>query len=203
MDSAGSDWTTATNTDLLLALQDQANDQAWSSFYARYRPVLVAFGRRLGLSDQDAQDAAQESLFAFAQAYRKGDYARGRGRLRHWLFSITSHKVRDLQRRLCRQPMTVDPQTGTGIIEAVPDDHQLSSVWEAQWHKAVLDACLKEVSRHVEPATLQAFKLLVLDGLHVDEVAAQLNMTRNAVFKAQRRVLTRLREEYERIMAEE
>jgi RNA polymerase sigma factor (sigma-70 family) len=201
--TSGSDGTAATNTDLLLALKDQSNDQAWTAFCARYRPVLIAFARHLGLSEPDAQDAAQDSLFAFANAYRQGEYDRGKGRLRAWLFSIAAHKVRDIQRRICRRPANLEGPSGTDWAEAVPDDHRMSDIWESQWHKAMLDACMDEVARHVEPATLQAFRLYVLEDREVDAVAAELNMTRNAVFKAQRRVLARLREAYERLTLDE
>lgn len=203
MDIAGGDGTVATNTDLLLALKDEANEQAWVVLCARYQPVLISFGRRLGLSEPDAQDAAQESLFAFARSYRQGQYDRSRGRLRAWLFSIASHKVRDAQRKLCRQAERRDHEGPPGIVDELPDDHHMSHTWELEWQRAILDACLEEAARHVESSTIEAFRLYVLQEKAVDEVAAQLNMTRNAVFKAQRRVLSRIREIYDRITNDE
>lgn len=203
MEAAGWDGTAATNTDLLLALRDQDNEQAWTALCARYRPVLISFARRLGLSEADAQDAAQDSLFAFARAYRQGNYDRTRGRLRAWLFTIASHKVRDLQRKLCRQPEKGQSDGVPAGLDAVADDRRLTDLWESHWQKAILDACLDEAARHVEPSTMLAFRLYVLEERPVDEVAAQLDMTRNAVFKAQRRVLARLREVYDRLTNDE
>lgn len=203
MSLADFDGTAATNTDLLLALRDQGNDRAWTLFCARYQPVLIAFARRLGLSSSDAQDAAQDSLFAFARAYRQGDYDRTRGRLRNWLLSIAAHKIRDLQRKVCRQPAALGTQEDTTWFDDIADDRQASNICEAQWHNAILDSCLDKVSRHVEPATMQAFRLYVIEDRGVDEVAAKMNMTRNAVFKAQRRVMTRLRELYEQMMSDD
>lgn len=203
MDAAGWDGTAATNTDLLLALQDQTNEQAWAALCARYRPVIISFARRLGLPEQDAQDAAQDSLFAFARAYREGHYDRTRGRLRAWLFAIASHRIRDAQRKICRRPDWNNPPEAPDVIEAVADDNQTGNPWEMHWQRAILDACLEEAARRVEPATLAAFKLHVLEELPIDEVAARLNMSRNAAFKAQRRVLMRLREIYDRITSDE
>ncbi len=203
MGAAGFDGTAATNTDLLLALRDQGNQQAWTAFSARYRPVLISFARRLGLSEPDAQDAAQDCLFAFARAYREGNYDRTRGRLRNWLFSIASHKVKDLQRRICRRPIAQGQRDDAAGIDAVPDRQPSCDPLESEWHRAILDACIEEVARHVEPTTLQVFRLHVLEERSVDDVAAELNMTRNAIFKAQRRVLTRMREVYERLMNDE
>lgn len=199
MDAAGWDATAATNTDLLLALEDQGNEQAWAGLCARFGPVLISFARRLGLSEPDAQDAAQESLFAFACAYRRGGYDRTRGRLRAWLFTITSNKVRDLQRKLCRQPARAARNEAPANLDDLADESLQQHPWRIHWQRAILDACLEEVSRKVEPSTLQAFRLLVLEELSVEEVEARLGMTRNAIFKAQRRVLARLRETYDRI----
>ena len=67
---------TITNTALLMGLQAR-DDPAWTTFYSRYQPVLVAFGKRLGLRESDAQDAAQEALLAFADGFRKGQYDLG------------------------------------------------------------------------------------------------------------------------------
>lgn len=203
MDAAGWDGTAATNTDLLLALKDQTNEQAWAALCARYRPVIISFARRLGLPEQDAQDAAQDSLFAFARAYRQGHYDRNRGRLRAWLFTIASRRIRDIQRKLCRRPDRGNGQVEDDGVEAIADDDRAGNPWEMHWQRAILDACLEEAARHVEPTTLAAFKLHVLEELPIDEVAERLNMSRNAAFKAQRRVLTRLREVYERITSDE
>ena len=74
-----------TNTSLLAGLRDRSNDACWSEFFGRYQPLLVGFGHKLGLSETDAQDAAQETLMAFVSTYREGGYDRQKGRLRTWL----------------------------------------------------------------------------------------------------------------------
>ena len=83
---------TITSTTLLDGLKDQGNAPVWSEFCTRYRPVIVAFARRLGMSEDDAQDAAQEALITFAAAYREGKYSRDKGRLRSWLLTLAKDK---------------------------------------------------------------------------------------------------------------
>ncbi len=189
---------TITNTALLMGLQDR-DDPAWSTFYSRYQPVLVAFGRRMGLRHSDAQDAAQEALIAFADSYRKGQYDRTKGRLRTWLFSIASNKVRDVQRRNGRDAVFVDVPEKTHFMGVVPGDNEMSRIWETEWQKALTDACMEEVARHVEPKTFQAFELFVVREWSAEKVAEHLGLSRNAVFKAKRRVLTRMRATYQRM----
>jgi len=185
---------TTTNTVLLLGLRDQGDDRIWSEFCSRYRPLLVSFGRRLGLTAQDAQDAAQESLLAFATAYRDGRYDREKGRLRTWLSTIATRKIRDIQRHRVRDLAVGSGGETKDLFREIADVRDVAEVWDAEWQRAVVSACLQEVRSQVEPTTLEAFELFVLKEWPADAVAAHLGISRNAVFLAKRRVLTRMRE---------
>lgn len=189
-----------TNTALLAGLRDRNNDACWSEFFDRYQPVLLAFARKLGLNDQDAQDAAQETLIAFVGNYREGGYDREKGRLRTWLMGIASHKIRDVQRKRGREVVIVNNPDSTAFLNKVPDDEQVSKVWDEEWQQAVVKRCLEEVRKQVKPKTMEAFELFAIEGLPAEKVAEQLGMTENAVWIAKNRVLSRMREiqkEYE------
>jgi RNA polymerase sigma factor (sigma-70 family) len=187
---------TRTNTHLLAALHDLSDQHAWGEFCSRYRPILVGLACRLGLPEHDAQDAAQETLMAFAEEYRQGRYERTQGRLRDWLLGIARNKIRYLQRQRAREK-PVDADGGkTDAMARVPDDHDIEEAWESKWRQAILRACLAEVSRQVEPSTMQAFELISLKGWGAEQAAAHLGMSTNAVLKARRRVLARMREAY-------
>ncbi len=185
---------TDTNTYLLVGLKDQGNDGVWSEFYARYRPILVSFGRRLGLSQEDAQDAAQNSMLAFTEAYHRGQYDRERGRLRNWLFGIARNQIHLLQRRDSARSVAAIQESH--IFKTIPGSDGLETIWEDEWRKGLIEACLEEARRHLGELTLQAFVLFVLQEWPADRVASHLSMTRNAVFKAKRRVLSHMREAY-------
>lgn len=189
--------TTATSTSLLLALKDRENDDVWTAFCGRYQPLVLSFARKLGLTEHEAEDAAQETLMAFARAYERGAYDRDKGRLRQWLLGIAANKIRDVQRRRGREYVPDGITDKTGLLDGLPDDRTLSELWEAEWERSVLAACMEEVRRQVEPGTMRAFELFTLQEKPAEEVARQLGMTANAVFKAKRRVLSRMREVYQ------
>jgi RNA polymerase sigma-70 factor (ECF subfamily) len=184
---------TSTNTALLVGLRDPANESVWTAFCERYRSLLVAFGQRLGLQWQDAEDAAQDALCGFVSAYRQNRYDRDKGGLRTWLFRIAAHKIRDVQRRRCKERPPGDDGS-TGLIDQIPDDQTLSGIWDIEWQQSVLREAIQRVKTEVEPTTLQAFTLAVLKEWPVEQVARKLGMSRDAVYKAKRRVLARLRE---------
>ncbi len=193
---------TVTSTALLEGLRDPANSLVWSDFYARYCPVLIAFARRLGLAEHDAQDAAQETLLAFATAYRAGKYKRDKGRLRTWLYGISSHKIRDIQRRGGRERVIADTSDQTGLMDRIPDAHSMSELWEAEWQRVLLKACIEEVRSQVQPSSMQVFELTVVRKWPVDKVVSEVGLSRDAVLNARGRVLSRVRDVLQRMESE-
>jgi len=187
---------------LLRNLHDPGNQSAWQEFCARYRPVLVAFGRHLDLQEQDAQDAAQETLLAFVESYRRNGYDRGKGRLRNWLRAIALHKIRDIQRKRGREKLIADRTNETAFLDAFPDGRSLEEAWDAEWQRSVLQSCIEEVRREVKPASFQIFEECVLRRRGVNEVAAALGMSREAVLRAKTRVLSRIRKARKRLEAD-
>ena len=80
--------TWVTTATVLQNLRDYDNREAWGSFAERFRRPVVSFARGMGLKTADAEDVAQETMLAFAEAYRKGSYDPAKGRLSKFLFGI-------------------------------------------------------------------------------------------------------------------
>lgn len=183
-----------TSTVLLQALRDHGNDRAWEQFERRYRTMLWSFCLKLGLQSADAQDAAQEAITAFIEAYQAGRYDREKGRLRSWLFGIAHRKAIDIRRRRGREVVVSDKTDGSMFLGAVESPDEAAQLWEQEWQAAVLRACMEGVRREVNAATFEAFELQVLHEKPVEEIAGRLSMTPHAVHCAKSRVLARIRE---------
>lgn len=167
---------------------------AWCAFCARYEPVLVAFARKLGLNEADAQDTTQETFIAFAHAYQQGKYSQERGRLRSWLFRIAQNKVRDTFRRKAREPLQMGPDEQQESADQSFDEGMQAEIWEEEWRQAVIRTCLDLVRRDVAASTFAAFEEITLKERSPDDVARDFGMSRAAVTKANQRVLSRMRE---------
>lgn len=186
---------TVTSTMLLDGLRDPGNQTVWRDYVDRYRPLLVDYGRRLGLPPADAEDVAQQALMAFATAYRDGKYDPEKGRLRAWLFGIARTTIRNWRsRQRARELQVAESGASTGFFARIEDEDHLERLWEERWQQAVLQQCLVEVRREVEDKTFRAFELFARQGRPAREVADELGMSQNAVFGAKRRVLRRIRE---------
>jgi len=182
---------TRTTTAMLEALLDPADDEVWRDFDHRYRPILVAFARRLGLPAEDAADAAQETLARFVRSYRDGKYDRQRGRLRSWIIGIARHCVYDIHQR-----RATDPKRGMSAISELPDESTINAMWDEECEHEILRQGISELRQQTrtEEGTIRAFEMLAFDDRTPAEVAEELSISVNDVYLAKHRCLKRLRE---------
>ena len=156
--------------------------------------MVLAFSQQLGLEDNDARDAGQETMLAFVRAYRNGGYDRSKGRLRSWLFGIAHRKVIDIFRRRNKERVLADRSDATAFLESIESPERASGVWEHEWKQAVLRACMAEVAKHVDEKTLESFRLYVLEEWPPAKVAEHLRIARSTVYCNKTRVMNRLRD---------
>ncbi len=191
----------STSVSLLHALQATGDEVAWRRFFHRYSPMLLAFAKRFGLSDNDAHDVLQDTMVAVHAAFQDNGrpYDRGQGRFKSWLRGIAKHKVRDAQRRRQRQSDLVQRAS-----EAMPSvDTDGDDVFETEWRRHVLMQALEQLASELDPAMYQAFELYAVHGRKPAQVAKLLGVTRNVVYISKTRALRRLRSMLDAMQNEE
>jgi RNA polymerase sigma-70 factor (ECF subfamily) len=186
------------STSLTLVEQvKQGLPEGWRRLMELYHPLLLFWCRRKGLRSHDAEDVVQEVLATVAT--RMGEFTKCQegGGLRSWLRTITYHKVGDFLRRLRHQPPMVagggDPER---LAELPADASEDSTVTgdPAETERAILRRRALELARaEIEPRTWDVVWRIIVDERPPAEVAAELEMTVNAVYIAKSRVLARLR----------
>jgi RNA polymerase sigma-70 factor (ECF subfamily) len=186
------DWVTTST--MLAGLRDFRDNVTWERFAARFRRPLGAFVRRFGLRDEEVADVVQETLIAFVEAFRRGKYDPAAGRLSSWLFGIAYRQAANAQRKQARQHAKLVDVAQTTFLGRVPDEREARTAWDSDWEQAALEAGLAQVRNEVAENTLRAFELVVRAGRSPDEAAAELGMTRDAIYVAKHRVLKRLGE---------
>ncbi|MCL4741714.1 MAG: RNA polymerase sigma factor [Phycisphaerales bacterium] len=192
MDQSAREWVTTTT--ILHELRDAGNGRAWERFVGRFRDPLVAFARRSGLTDADADDAAQETLVELARLLREGRYDRDKGRLSAWLFGIARRSVlRHRQREARSRERALDGDFHRGF-EPPTDEKSVEDLWNTEWERWAWTVCLGRVRAEFEPTTLRAFLLVVQGERSADSAAEELGVPVKAVYNAKHRVLKRLRE---------
>jgi len=186
-----------TTTALLEGLFDRENEAAWSQFDARYRPIVVAFARKLGLGESDAADVAQETIFQFLQEYRDGKYDRERGRLRSWLVGIARFRVAGIYRK----KGVKREYRGESAMVSLPNDDECSTLWDNERRTVILQLAMEELRATTKShdRTIKAFEMVALNQVPVATVAEELEMSDQEVYLAKSRTAKRLRTIIERL----
>jgi RNA polymerase sigma-70 factor, ECF subfamily len=185
-----------TTTALLHTLRTSDDGEVWDHFVARYTPILRAIARRLGLSEEDASDVAQQTLLQFVGGIRAGNYDRSRGRLRSWIVSIAENRSRDIQRHARGRA------SGGLPLDAESDRMAtLESWWEEEERAHIAAAAWDELraGERNDDKGVQVFELVALRDVPPLEASRQLGMTVGAVYAAKYRIASRLKEVIERL----
>ncbi len=188
---------TTTTTLLLERLHDPQEDSVWTEFDARYRPILIGVSVKLGLSEDHAAEAAQETLVQFLTDYREGKYSREQGRLRAWLIGICRHRVMDAHRRHARAA----GGRGDSVLAQLPDAQAISATWDVVQSRVIFARAmevLREGGRIAEQ-TVRVFELVALKGVPATSVAMTTGIEVAEVYRIKHRVTTRLREIVEQL----
>ena len=150
------------------ALLDRA---AFRVIVERHGPALYRYARRMLDDPQDTEDCVQE---AFAAAWTSLPQFAGRSSLRTWLFAITAHKVRSLQRRRTRTALP---------LPFVPvDEVDTHAVDPERWTEGLdLLGALNAALRELPPGPRSTWLLREVEGLSYEQIAEVSGTTTSTV----------------------
>jgi RNA polymerase sigma-70 factor (ECF subfamily) len=184
-----------TRASLLVRLRAGAADPgAWREFVLLYGPLLMAWCRRWGLQEADAEDVTKTVLLKMAERLRSFEYDPTR-RFRGFLRVVAQNAWGDL---LSARRRAVPGSGDTAAEEALastPARDDLATRLEEAYDRELLDLAAERVRARVEPRTWSAFRMTALEGRSGAEAAAELGLRVAAVFMAKSRVQQMLREE--------
>jgi len=178
--------------------------EAWRQLCQLYAPLVYAWIRKGGVSSNDAPDLVQDVFRIVAQHLSRFRSDRPGDTFRGWLITITQTEVRSYFRRRSRQTAGEGGTTATYRLHQVPDAVTLESEdsarsdSELQDHpqydrQQVMRRAAELIKNDYAPHVWQAFWRSVVENESPDVIAADLQMTNNAIRQARFRVLNRLR----------
>ncbi|MCP4246612.1 MAG: sigma-70 family RNA polymerase sigma factor [bacterium] len=187
-----------TRASLLIRIKDPDAADAWSEFHDLYAPLIYRYGRRRGLSRDDADDVRSECYQAIVRQIRTFDYDKTKGGFKAWLRTMVDRRVIDLFRKKREQ------QANSGDLRQLEAVHPSpEEVWEMEWTNQHLKHCVEQLRSEVSRTTFEAFSIVVIEGRPVAEACDVLGMNANQVYKAKARMLRRVREKMAELGCEE
>jgi RNA polymerase sigma-70 factor (ECF subfamily) len=167
----------------------------WQRLMSLYRPLVLWWCRNRVARHEDAEDVVQEVLATVMT--RIGEFDRQRpGSFRAWLKAITQFKLMDYWKAMHHQPMAAGGSEAKEALDQYPARplHEDGPDVDASERRILLRSALELLQPEFEPKTWAA-ALKAVEGQPAAGIAADLGMTRDAVYIAKSRVLARLRKE--------
>jgi RNA polymerase sigma-70 factor, ECF subfamily len=185
-----------TSATLLERLNNRSDSVAWQRLVDLYSPLIKAWLHHHGVSASDAEDLTQDVLGVVVREVSRFHHNGRAGAFRTWLRTITINCLRQSLRSRRLRPEAVSPPDLGALLDQLEDPaSDLSRRWDREHDRHVLDRLLELIEPEFEATTRRAFRRQVIDGVPARAVAAELQMTVNAVLIAKSRVLSRLRRE--------
>lgn len=175
----------------LLARVRRRENAAWERFADLYSPLVYGWARRAGVQPADAADVVQDvfrTVFTKIDDFQKDGQA---SRFRGWLWAITRNRIRLYYRQAAR----TGQQTSAALEQAAAVLDSDSDPSGEQGRQLLLRRALQLIEGDFTPECWQAFWQFAMLSRPAAEVAAELNLSVQAVRQAKYRVLCRLREE--------
>jgi RNA polymerase sigma-70 factor (ECF subfamily) len=183
-------------TPLFLLDQVRANDsEAWHRLVKLYRPLVLFWCMRGGVSAADAEDVSQEVFAAAAAGLGRFHLDQAGDTFRGWLRGITRNHVLLHFRRNKGRPQAEGGSDHWALLHNVADPLSGPAEREEGEVSALYRRALALLRDHFEERTWQAFWLTVVEGRAPANLTKELGMSPATIRQAKSRVLRRLRQD--------
>jgi len=195
-----------TRATLIQRLKNWQDQASWEDFFETYWQLIYRFGIQNGLTQPEAQDVVQETMFSVARHMPAFKYDPVNGSFKAWLLNITRWRITDLVRaRETRADYQESIAITAGQIvngEPAHTPPELEKLWDAEWEKNLLTAALTKARRQLNPQQYQIFDLNVNKGWTAERIAKTFALSPNQVYLAKHRVAEMIKQEMERLQRE-
>jgi RNA polymerase sigma-70 factor (ECF subfamily) len=181
--------------------RDPLNSAAWDEFVEHYGRHIYRWCRRWNLQDADAEDVVQDILLKLARKFSDFAYDPS-GSFRGWLKTVAHHAWRDFVDGKGRARAAA----GEGVwelLQSVEAREDLIQKLEEAFDHEFLEVAKVRVRLRVAPHTWEAFRLVAIENLPAEEVAAKVKMQVAMVYVAKSKVQKMLQEEIRKLESAE
>lgn len=192
----------STRASLILRLQDTRDMVAWDEFAAIYSPTIYRVAIARGFQPADAENLVQEVLASVARSISKWLNRKDRGGFRRWLMHIARNESIDMLTRRATRSLGRDGETGEQFLASIPAPAELSGTIDLEYQRSIFQWAADQVRRTVEEVTWKAFWMTSVEGLFVEQVAAELAIQPGQVYCSRSRVMAKIKKLVQQYEAE-
>ena len=181
-----------TRATLIQRVQNQQDEQSWDEFVTVYRRYIYAIIRSMNISEHDTEDILQQVLINLWNSLPKMDYEKI-NRFRSWLSTVTKNCVTDFIRKRTREANRLEKAGKDDTLTYLKAIRlpEIDDIAEREWEIHLTNLALENIEPLFSGKAVDAFRL-TLQGKSVEEIAAELDLKDNSVYRLKNRVKERL-----------
>jgi RNA polymerase sigma factor (sigma-70 family) len=181
-----------TRATLIQRVQNQQDDESWEEFIRVYRRYIYAIIRSMNISEHDTEDILQQVLINLWNGLPKMDYQKIK-RFRSWLSTVTKNCVTDFIRKRTREANRLEKAGKDDTLSYLKTIRlpEIDSIAEREWEIHLTNLALENIEPLFSGKAVDAFRLS-LAGRSVEDIAAELDLKENSVYRLKNRVKERL-----------
>ncbi len=187
-----------TRHSLIVRLQGDQNEAAWTDFATAYEPFLYRMATRQGVPEGHVPDVVQQVLLAVARSVEGWKDDGSPGSFRRWLATVSRNVVIKFMTRERRQTSAFGGTDMLEALHAVPDEPSKQQVQQYE-HELIVWAAEQIKSEFIE-TSWAAFWATVIEGRSVADVAAELNVSAGSIYMSRSRIMARIKSKVEKVM---
>ena len=196
-----------TRQTLLSRLRDRDDQTSWREFFDQYWQLIYGLAKRRGLTDDEAQEALQETLIALAQTMPRFRYEPSKCSFKSWLRHLAEKKIADQFRRRARAAQAVHLAAGDDsaldVLANVPSaEPPPDAAWDEAWKRHLMETAIERVKAQVSAQQFQIFHRAAVLGFPAAEVARTLDVGLAQVYLAKHRVSAAVKKEVRKLERE-
>lgn len=199
----------ATRPSLLLRMRDGQDPVAWEDFFHQYSGVVLRYGAKLRLNEQQAKDILQETMVELMRVLPRFEYQASRGKFRNFLLTIVHRKIlKSIKRSSRRGEVSMDTSSEDGVpymaLLASEPEEGLSEQDEKRWQRSLVEDCLEHLRQDasIKDMTIDIFIAFAIEGASAREVGERFDTNENNVYQVKNRIMARLKTDIGELLEE-
>jgi RNA polymerase sigma factor (sigma-70 family) len=182
-----------TRKTLIERARDPNDSEAWDDFAAYYHSFIRMLLTKLRVASDDIKDLSQDVLLKLWRSLPSMDLGLNDAKFRTWVATVIRNTVythsAQTSSRQRRESMAVAPTS-------VPPD--LEDIIEHEWREHVIEQVIDRLNSCFSGKAMDVF-MLTLDGKAAEQIAAELDLTKDSVYVLRNRVRSRFLMEVRRM----
>jgi len=186
-----------TRQSLLMRAQDPTDEEAWSEFVKYYENFIYHILHQLNINPSDCSDLVQDILVKLWKSLKT--YDSSQAKFRNWLGRVVRNAAFDYFSSIKRRRVLMEKEQDiVGILHATSQS-DMEKLVEEEWMVYLTNQALDRMREVFSGEAVNVFSL-TLDGLPVEEIAKQLNLSPASVYTLRCRVKSRFIKEVRALM---